>query len=338
MDKKKTWRAPSNIALIKYWGKKQNGEQLPLNPSISFTLKNCYSETQVELCDIGSDHLEVNSFLDQTRNLSFDAKAIKLKKYFEKEFPELKNKKIILHTSNTFPHSSGIASSASGMAALSLCLLNYFRNEKDHDFFEKASFYSRLGSGSAGRSIFPGLVYWGESSLSKSSDTEATQMVKFHPIFKDYQDSILIVSRAEKTVSSSAGHKLMVDHPYAKARIENANINFNQLIEVLNSGDLDHFIRIVESEALELHSLMMTSNPSFILLSPETLSIVQEIRAFRAETKIPVCFTIDAGPNVHVLYPKQFKSSVKEFIQTKLKNLYLDVIDDEVGDGPLKIL
>jgi diphosphomevalonate decarboxylase len=337
MDTKKTWRAPSNIALIKYWGKNLNGEQFPLNPSISFTLKNCYTETTIELTDIGSDHLEVNSFLDQERNLSFDAKGEKLKKYFEKEFPQLKNKKIILRTHNTFPHSSGIASSASGMAALSLSLLNCFKNEKDLDFFSKASFFSRLGSGSAGRSVYPGLVSWGMCTLDGSSDEVAKPLETFHAVFKDYQDSILIVSRAEKSVSSSAGHKLMVDHPYAKNRVENANKNFNLLLEVLHSGDLSEFIRIVESEALELHSLMMTSNPSFILIVPQTLSIVQEIRKFRNETKIPVCFTIDAGPNVHILYPKQFKSQVHEFIEKRLNNFYLDIIHDEVGDGPQKI-
>jgi len=276
------------------------------------------------------------AYLDGARVKSFDAKALKLKRYFEKDFPGLIDKAIVLQTKNTFPHSSGIASSASGMAALSLCLLNFFKTETDADFFHLASYYARLGSGSAGRSLFPHLAAWGLSELKGTTDEKAIAFNDYHEIFKDYQDSILIVSKDEKSVSSTAGHKLMENHPYADARVQNANKNFHELLSVLKNGDLEQFNKIVESEALELHSLMMTSTPSFILLAPETLAIVMAVRQFRKESKIPLCFTIDAGPNVHLLYPKKYLSAVHEFINAQKKN-YLSVIHDEVGMGPQKI-
>ena len=118
------------------------------------------------------------------------------------------------------------------------------------------------------------------------------------------------------------------------------NENIKNLLLALKSGDLDTFINITESEALQLHALMMCSNPSFILMKPNTLNLINEIREFREETKIPLCFTLDAGPNVHLLYPEQEADKVEYYI----KNVLADYCDrerwiaDHVGDGPKKLL
>ena len=110
----------------------------------------------------------------------------------------------------------------------------------------------------------------------------------------------------------------MHNHPYAERRFAQAHENLDALISIFKSGDLDAFIKIVESEALTLHAMMMTSMPYFILMKPNTLQIINAIWKFRNETQIPVCFTLDAGANVHVLYPEKEKETINLFIENEL--------------------
>ena len=132
----------------------------------------------------------------------------------------------------------------------------------------------------------------------------------------------------------------MEGNPYAPARYAQANENIKNLLAALKSGDLDTFVNITESEALQLHALMMCSNPSYSLMKPNTLKLIDEIRKFREETKIPMCFTLDAGPNVHLLYPERESKTVEEFVDVVLSFYCADNrwIDDRVGDGPKKLL
>ena len=156
-----------------------------------------------------------------------------------------------------------------------------------------------------------------------------------HAVFQDYQDAILLVDKGEKQVSSSVGHNLMHQHPFATQRFEQAHTHLDQLIPILKNGDLPGFIKIVELEALTLHAMMMCSDPYFILMKPNTLEIINALWAFRKASKIPVCFTLDAGANVHVLYPKKYALEVNEFISIKLANYCQNkqYILDSVGKG-----
>ena len=151
-------------------------------------------------------------------------------------------------------------------------------------------------------------------------------------------DTILIVDQGIKAVSSRAGHKLMAKHPYAQQRFEQANKNFKDLIKAMQEGDDPNFIRIIETEALNLHALMMSSNPGYILLKANTLKIIHRIRAFRELSCTPLCYTLDAGPNVHLLYHEKDKTEVEEFITEELllycSNNYR--INDHIGTGPVK--
>ncbi len=124
---------------------------------------------------------------------------------------------------------------------------------------------------------------------------------KVHDVFLNYQDTILLVDKGQKQVSSSVGHNLMHAHPFAEARFKQAHDNLDKLKPIFEGGDLDSFMNLVESEALTLHSMMMSSNPYFILMKPNTMEIINKIWEFRETTKLPVCFTLDAGANVHVL-------------------------------------
>jgi diphosphomevalonate decarboxylase len=317
-----SWQSPSNIALVKYWGK--YGEQLPKNTSISFTLNNCHTKTKLGYVPTNSNKFEFEVYLDGQRAKSFEPKILKFFERIEVYMPFLKQFKFKIETTNSFPHSSGIASSASGMSALALCLMSVERqfnpNITDHYFHNKASFLARLGSGSACRSIQGPLVVWGEHPILPGSSNllGTTLPFEIHNNFKDYCDTILLVDEGEKVVSSTVGHNLMHNHPFAEQRFNQASQNFINILEVLKTGDLDQFTNIVESEALSLHAMMMTSNPYFILMKPNTLSIINKIWDYRRQTGSKVCFTLDAGANVHVLYPNAEKVEVNNFIENEL--------------------
>jgi diphosphomevalonate decarboxylase len=334
------WSAPSNIALVKYWGKKE--VQIPTNPSISFTLSECKTRTTVSF-EPNTQNNKPYSFefiFEGKPKTSFHPK---LDKYFQTILPYcsfLKNYHLKISSENTFPHSSGIASSASAMAALSACIVSIEKlnnpSLSDSFFYIKASFLARLGSGSACRSIQNSIVVWGETpSINKSSNLYGVEVPHINSVFLDYNDTVLLVDKGEKIVSSSLGHRLMNGHPYAQARFKQAHENCSKLIPVLEKGELELFIELIEQEALTLHAMMMTSSPSYILMKPNTLKIIETIRNFRTETKIPICFTLDAGANVHVLYPNENQPKVREFIANELVN-YCEkqqYIHDKVGTG-----
>lgn len=319
-----TWSSPSNIALVKYWGKRKN--QIPENPSISFTLNDCKTTTTLSFSkkeDNSNFSFEV--YLDGNKKDDFKPKIESFFKRIENYLPFLKKYQFLIETTNTFPHSSGIASSASGMSALAMCLMSVEQSLSEVDlsdefFSQKASFLARLGSGSACRSIQGDLIVWGNhKEIIGSSDLFGVKYpFEVHNNFKNYQDTILLVDKGEKQVSSSVGHNLMHNHPFAEQRFSQAHENLSSIISVFKEGDLNRFIEIVESEALTLHTMMMTSMPYFILMKPNTLEIINRIWNYRKNTKSKVCFTLDAGANVHVLYPENECEQVLEFIKNEL--------------------
>ncbi|SHG99705.1 diphosphomevalonate/mevalonate 3,5-bisphosphate decarboxylase family protein [Winogradskyella jejuensis] len=340
------WESPSNIALVKYWGKREN--QIPENPSISFTLSNCKTITTLSYQKKEGNDFSFNVIFEGENNEAFKPKIQTFFERIQTYVPFLRDYHFTIETSNTFPHSSGIASSASGMSALALCLMSIEEDlrtdHSDHseDYFsQKASFLARLGSGSACRSIEGELVVWGNNESTESSDLFGVRFTEdTHSNFRDYQDAILLVDKGEKQVSSTVGHKLMFGHPFAEKRFEQAHENLSELKDVLISGNFKRFIEIVESEALTLHAMMMTSMPYFILMKPNTLQIINKIWKFRAETGSNICFTLDAGANVHVLFPKAEADKVYEFIKTELVAYCQNghYICDTVGKGAKKLV
>jgi diphosphomevalonate decarboxylase len=344
-EKKTSWRSPSNIALVKYWGK--HGIQLPQNPSISFGLKNSFSETTVTYSYSPSGKMKLVFLFESKPNEAFAKRIRQFLESITNILPFLNNLNLKIESSNSFPHSSGIASSASAMSALALCLVSIekelfdtIKNEKE--FFEKASYLARLGSGSAARSIYPGYVVWGESSLDcKYSNEMAVELDReIHKAFLSMGDAILITSSEKKKVSSSAGHGLMENHPFAKARYEQAGKNLEKLIQSLEKGDEEKFIEVLENEALSLHSLMMSSNPGFTLLNSSTWQIIEKVKQFRIAKNLMLTFTLDAGPNVHLIYKSKDKAEITTFVASELvqfcENGYW--IDDQMGSGPEKLI
>ena len=340
-----SWQSPSNIALVKYWGKKE--VQLPLNPSISFTLSQAHTNTTIRYRRREKGQSWLRFTFEGNEEPSFSRRIEGYLNSLKHIFPFIDLLSFDIESNNSFPHSSGIASSASSMSALASCLCSIEKNispdaqYNEEAFLQKASFVARLGSGSACRSVYPALAIWGVTKDFSGSDNHiAVAYRDYAPIFKDYHDDILIISGEKKSVSSTAGHKLMDTNPFAATRYQQARDNLSGILKALKTGDLERFIDITEEEALTLHALMMCSRPSYTLMKPNTIAAIEKIRDFRQQEQIPVAFTLDAGPNIHLLYPDSYAEPVQSFINSELSSLTESglIIKDQVGSGSKQLL
>ncbi len=333
------WECPSNIALVKYWGKRPG--QLPVNPSLSFTLSRSVSRTFVSLVSKGREKLQ---FLFEGKPSPFEERVKNYLDVLTAKLPWIGDYGFVMESSNTFPHSAGIASSASAFGALALCLAElddrlHHRTGPDTGFFGRASALARIGSGSACRSVYPGFAWWGEAPEVAGSSDEYAIPVSASPHYKGLRDAVLLIDSAKKDVSSSAGHELMNRHPYRDGRIAQAAENARELLHLLQTGHFGRFFELAEQEAFSLHALMMSSSPAFLLLKPASLKVIEKIRAFRTETGLPVGLTIDAGPNIHFLYFENDREEVHRFIDLELASLLEEGkwLDDGIGSGPVRI-
>ena len=332
-----SWRSPSNIALVKYWGKKDG--QIPLNPSVSMTLTRSYTLTSVEALVSGNqEFITVNG----DAHHPFIQKINQFLRPLVKEIPVLGELSFRVKTINNFPHSTGIASSASGFSAFVLCLLDIAEMVSGvkilpEEFFSAASFLSRLGSGSACRSVYGGYSLWGETHLVPgSSDLFAVPVNdRIHPSLKTLHDAILVISSNPKSLPSSRGHALMEHHPFAVARISQVKNNISEILKAMDSGDIERLAGITENEALTLHALIMSSDEGTILLKPSSINVISQIREAR-QKGLPVFFSLDAGPNVHLFYPEPAAGQVEQFISDELEISCEkgSVIYDRCGSGP----
>jgi diphosphomevalonate decarboxylase len=335
------WEAPANIALIKYWGKK--GEQLPISPSLSMTLNNSITRTELHYRKSENAGEKIEFRFNAEKNSAFETRVKKFIDRISSFFPFLDNLDLFIHTNNTFPHSAGIASSASAMSSMALCICSLEEQLKGEPrdseaFFRKASYMARLGSGSASRSVYGDYVEWG--AHNGGSDEYATPLgSEVHENMKLLYDSILITSSSPKKISSSRGHSLMNGHPYQGDRIKQAGTNLYKLKEALKTGDFAKFTEIVENEALSLHALMLSSNPGYVLLNEASLKIIERIRAFRERNNARVAFTLDAGPNIHLLYTEEEQQRIQHFINNDLSELCESgrILNDFTGNGPERI-
>ena len=335
------YRCPSNIALVKYWGKKEGGIQIPANASVSWTLSDLYAETKVVATE--SIVTELTFLYDGKPKPSFEPK---IKDFLNRIAPYsdfVVKHSFVVNSINNFPHGTGIASSAAGFGALALCIADLEGQFAPGtlEFYQRASFFARLGSGSACRSMYSEPAIWGQHPIvHNSSDFYAVPFAQnVHSALSNWKDCVLIVDDGEKKVSSTAGHSLLKNHPYAAARFNQAQKNIENVLQFMQRGDVEEFIKLVESEALQLHAMMMSSIPYFTLIRPGTLAIIEEIWTFREQHKLPLAFTLDAGANVHLLFSPSIETEVMNFIHTKLlvycKNgLYLC---SNTGGQPTKI-
>lgn len=336
-----SWQSPSNIAFVKYWGKMP--EQIPINPSISMVLKKSVTKTRLMIFPKNSLPDRVELYLDGKRESGFEKR---IEKYFASLttlLPFLQETDVRIETENTFPHSSGIASSASAFSAIALCLcsieskmlnLNFSKNE----FLTKASFIARLGSGSACRSLFPNFSLWGYTdAVSYSSNKVAVPILEVDKSFLSLNDTIILVDKSAKKISSSEGHKRMENHVYKDTRISHANLNIKKLLDALKSGDRKLFIEIIENEALTLHALMMTSHEPFVLFKSETFEVINKLWEWRKQKNCNIGFTLDAGANVHLIWFADEEKYFNDFISSLKSEHNFEYISDTCGEGPVEI-
>lgn len=269
---KATAIAPANIAFIKYWGRKEN--RIPYNPSISMNLSGCLTTTTVEFS---------NDFSEDSVSEGFDTQRIiehidRIRAFAKKTF------RAKVTTKNSFPSSAGIASSASGFAALTVAATSAIGLK----FSEKEmTALARLGSGSASRSIPDGFVKWeGEFAYSL-----------YPPEYWDLRDIIVIVESHKKKISSTHGHENVTTSPFFSKRLEALPNRIGKLEKALLEKNFQQFGEIIEEDCLDMHHVMQTQEPPLYYWNEETKKIMQIIQ----ERRVPAYFTIDAGPNVHII-------------------------------------
>lgn len=316
---KVTIRAGSNIAFVKYWGVADAALNLPLNSSISMTLADAHTTTTVAWDETGRQTSDIVA-LDGVSLPSTAASRITRHLDRIRQLAGVSRRATVV-SCNNFPTASGIASSASGFAALTVAACQGLELELDSN---RLSGLARLASGSASRSLFGGFVVW-ERGVDNGSSTAH----QFAPAEHwDLRDVVAVVSQAPKKVSSEGGHRLAASSPLNNARVVAAQAILNSVRDAIRARDLSRLGPLIEQEALAMHAVMFTSTPSLVYWLPGTLEVINAVRRWRADEGLQAYFTIDAGPNVHVLC----ETPDVEVVTARLEALPL--VESTLSSGP----
>ena len=344
---KVTWRCGTNIALIKHFGKRER--QLPSNPSLRMTLSEVCVETTVEFEFIEAIRFPgVHFTYEGINNESFNKRVSSFIDNLILDIPILSRLRMEITSRNTMPNSDGVIMPSYVFSSLALCLCSIEEKFEgigtvtgNKDFFQKASYLARLGSGGACRSVYGGYVIWGDSEEHPTFSNlfGAPYPFDVHPTFQNLQDTILIVDNGRKNISNQVYHTHIKSHPDALIRFGQARKNFKLLLKALQTGEINVFIKVVEAEALSIIEMLRSASGGDTILAPASLAIIDKITNFRNDTGIPVCFTFDIGPNIHLLYPEAYKKDVLSFVNEQLLSYCEDgtVIYDRIGHKPEKL-
>lgn len=316
---KVTAKAPANIAFIKYWGKTNEKLRLPENDSLAMTLDQTYTTTTVEFSDkLKQDRV----FIDGSETTGEEKQRV------VKQLNLIRPKASLgwlatVVSLNNFPKASGLASSASGLAALTIAAsaaAGLKLNQKE------LGRLARLGSGSACRSIPGGYVYWQKGQ----SDQDSYAYTLYNADYWDLVDLTVVVTKEQKKISSTEGHSLTKTNPFSQARQEAVRDNLKEIKKAFKTKDFTLLGQVIESECLNLHSVMLTSKPALIYWESLTLEIIHKAIQWRQEG-LESYFTIDAGPQVHLIC--QGKNSLG--LKNKLKSVrgILDIITNRPSQG-----
>jgi diphosphomevalonate decarboxylase len=298
-----TARANSNIAFIKYWGNLDDKLRLPVNPSLSMNLEGLYTETTVTWAsDLQRDELVLNGrqadgvALERVSNhLSIIRQRLGIENYARVE------------SANNFPMGAGIASSASSFAALTVAAVAAAHYDMDE---RELTTIARRGSGSASRSIPSGFVEW----HTGTTDAESYAETIAPPDYWDLVDVIAIVNADHKAVGSTEGHQSAVTSDLQNARVTGAPERLAICKQAILTRDFSTFAQVVEHDSNLMHAVMMTSRPPLFYWSPATLTVMQSVRSWREEG-LDVCYTLDAGPNVHCICLRNSADVVSQRLQ-----------------------
>ena len=321
---KATVEAPSNIALIKYWGATDLDRAIPAAPSLSMTLRTCTTRTTAAFHDgrSGDDTVQV---ADETGTLhaadaDFAAPVVRHLDRLRDAFDRHGTFRVATH--NRFPSAAGIASSASGFAALTMAATRALG--LDLDPAALSTWARRSGSGSAARSVFGGYVVWPEGP-----DVAAAQVLP-HTHW-DLRDVIAVVDATPKAVSSREGHRRAPSSPFFETRLDHLSDRLETVRTALEARDVETLGEAVEREGVELHLIALSSRPPIFYWTPATLAVLQAVRDLRA-SGVAAYATMDAGANVHVLCPAADEPQVAARLTAMAE--VQQVLRDGVGPGP----
>lgn len=314
----------SNIAFVKYWGKKDPVKQIPANASISMTLANARSTTTVRSSE--QDEIILSGQRLNAKSTE-SAKTFGYLQFVKEQFAT--SGCVRVESNNSFPAACGIASSASGYSAMGLALAGYFCNSTNFDHlveqvsWERLCQMIRLGSGSACRSLLGGFVQWQEDG-------------RVEPIASanhwDLSDLIVLVSSEPKKYSSSEGHLAAGSSPLYRLRTLDLARRNREVIRSIQTKDLQRLGPILEQEACEMHAIMLTSSPKLKYFSDATLRVLQFVRKIREAENLQVYFTLDAGPNVHLICQANQAALVAEKVADQFSQF--EILMDKVGGKP----
>lgn len=299
-------RAYTNIALIKYWGKKNEELILPMNNSLSLTLDAFYTETEVIFSDSFTDDL---FYLDH--ELQTEAATKKISRFLDLVRTQAntnKRAKVISH--NFVPTAAGLASSASGLAALAGACNEALGLELDQQALSRLA---RRGSGSACRSIFGGFVEW---EKGHDDQTSYAQQIPSNGFEDELAMVFVLINDQQKDVSSRDGMRRTVEtsHFY-QGWLDSVETDLRELKQAIAEKSFQKMGEIMERNGLKMHGTTLAANPPFTYWSPDSLKAMQAVRELRA-SGIPCYFTMDAGPNVKVLVEKKNQTAVQaKFIE-----------------------
>ena len=298
-----TAMAHPNIALIKYWGDVDPQLHLPANGSISMNLAELETRTSVTFDPAlesdrfslngepmsGDPLLRVSKFLNRVRQLAGSSTFARVE------------------SNNNFPTGVGIASSASGFAALSLAATYAAGLSLDE---EDLSRLARTGSGSACRSVPGGFVEW----QAGHNDCDSYAFPLAAPEYWGLVDCIAVVAQQHKAISSSMGHAMASTSLLQAGRVAGAASRLENCRKAIQEHDFNLLTEIVEYDSNLMHAVMLTSRPPLIYWQPATVAIMHAVQGWRKDS-LPVCYTIDAGPNVHVLCPAEHAEAITQRLQ-----------------------
>jgi diphosphomevalonate decarboxylase len=289
MLQKATSCANANIAFIKYWGNRDNARRIPLNNSISMNLDGATTTTTVAFESARDhDHIVIGGAMANA------AQCARVVAHLDRVRARAQiETRAHVQSQNNFPMGVGIASSASAFAALSLAATRAAGLELPE---RELSILARQGSGSACRSIPGGFVEW----IAGSENTNSYAVSIAPPSFWDLRDVIAVVSVEEKKVGSTDGHAAASSSHFLTERLNALPARLARVRRALFARDLAALGPDIEEDAVELHLIAMTSTPPIYYWSPGMVRVIQAVQAWRADG-LAVYFTLDAGPNVHLI-------------------------------------
>lgn len=320
---KATAKAHTNIALIKYWGKRNESLILPTNNSLSLTLDGFHTTTTVEFeKTLEQDEFSLNSVVAEGVELERVSGFLELIRS-QYDIGPLHAR---VQSTNAVPTAAGFASSASGFAALAAAATKALGLELDDT---ELSRLTRQGSGSACRSVYGGFVEWEMGERADGMDSYAVQIAPAN--YWDVRMAGVVLSDKMKKVSSREGMKRTVDtSPFYSAWVDSVAPDLTSIKDGIREQNFEKVGAIAEANCLKMHATTLGASPPFTYWLDSTMAVMQAVRSMR-DAGIPAYFTIDAGPNVKVLYLPENE----EAVHTTLRNVpgVADVILSRTGEG-----